>query len=104
MENDLPLRDRLFEPLDAVLPECKHGRACPDVSDEQFLKLGVTRVLSDARSGRAFLQQLGSQIEDCPGHGTFFEALKSERRLGLLREVAGAVAGRLTAASNCPQS
>lgn len=103
MENDLPVRDCLFEPLVAVLPECKRGRVCGDVSDEQFLKLGVTRVLSDARSGRAFLQQLGSQLEDCPGHGTFFEILKSERRLGLLREASGKVAKGLTAAVELPE-
>lgn len=103
MDNELCLQDQFFAPLAAVLPECRQQRGCADISDEQFLWLGVTRVLSEARSGRGFLQQLSGQMEDAPKLRTFFEMLKSERRLALLREASAKVASRLPAAVELPQ-
>jgi len=35
----------------------RSGRDCPGIADPDFLRLGFLRTLSQARSGRDFLQQ-----------------------------------------------
>ena len=59
------------------------------LTDERFIRLGITRALEGDESGRAFLQTLADQ----PGatavpRSTWFDAFKSPRRLELLTEVA----------------
>jgi hypothetical protein len=59
------------------------------LSDERFLRLGLSRALEGDESGRAFLQALA----DVPGatqlaRATWFDSLHSERRLRILSEVA----------------
>ena len=60
------------------------------LSDEHFLRLGVTRALEGEESGRAFLQALADRPEEdlAVARSTWFDALKSERRLKVLQEVA----------------
>jgi hypothetical protein len=43
--------------------------------------------MSDPRTGRGFLQQIGTLLPSCPAIGHFFETLKSKRRLALLKDV-----------------
>lgn len=78
---------RFFAPLDQLLPHARHSRHCPALPDADWLRLLVTRVLHDLPSGRAFLQQYAPLFPVIPGTGTFFESLKSTRRLGLLQEI-----------------
>jgi hypothetical protein len=59
------------------------------LTDERFVRLGITRALEGDESGRAFLQSLADQ----PGatsvaRSTWFDAFQSGRRLELLTEVA----------------
>ncbi len=82
-----PVPAALFAPLAGLAERSAHHRSCPQLSDAQWLRLGVTRVLSDARSGRGFLQQFFNWLEKCPGQSLFFETLKSARRLAFLRDM-----------------
>lgn len=78
------------------LSGCRHRRECPSLTDEQWLKLGVCRVLEDQRSGRGFLQHLQAQdLLEAPALSLFFETLKSGRREGLCAEVNTRIARRM---------
>jgi Transposase DDE domain len=90
-----PLSDAFFTPLRDSAQNTARQRSCPRLSDLAWLELGLTRVLSDARSGRGFLQQLSGQRHPVPTLSHFFESLKSPRRLAILREVASRVAALL---------
>ena len=77
----------LFSPAVELLAQCKQTRDCPNLSDAAWIHLGLNRVFHEVPSGRAFLQQHGPQLEDCPPRSNYFEALKSPRRLRLLTEL-----------------
>jgi len=81
------LSDHFFTPLLESLKKCKSPRVCPILSDQDWLQLGISRVISSAQSGRGFLQERISQGENAPSYGHFFEALKSKRRLALCEEI-----------------
>ncbi len=76
-----------FAPVSGMAESSHFARTCPELTDADWLKLGVTRVVSDPASGRGFLQQIGVSIINCPGRSLFFETLKSQRRLDLLNDV-----------------
>jgi hypothetical protein len=79
---------RFFAPALDLIPACGHQRFCHELSDAQWLRVGVHRCLMPQPSGRGFLQTLGSlDPELCPGNSHFFESLKSERRLKLCAEL-----------------
>ena len=83
--------EHFFEPMLRLLPACRHKRVCAELPDEQWLPMALTRVLHDCRSGRAFLQQYGPHLPVCPPVGSYFESLKSGRRLRLLAEMNAAL-------------
>jgi hypothetical protein len=83
--------DYFMAPADDLLRNyIRSGRDLGDgLTDERFIRLGITRALEGDESGRAFLQTLADQ----PGatavpRSTWFDAFKSPRRLELLTEVA----------------
>jgi hypothetical protein len=61
-------------------PRLQSTRLCPELSDFDFLRLGVQRVLSQAKSGRDFLQTHAAGGGSPITVSHFFETLKSERR------------------------
>lgn len=82
------LPSRFFSPALDLLPGCLHQRHCPELSDADWLRLGVQRCLAPQASGRGFLQTLASFAPlCCPGNSHFFESLKSQRRLDLCAEL-----------------
>ncbi len=87
--------DGFFAPIPDALAGAVHARSCPELSDRDWLRLGVRRALEAFPSGRAFLQHLAAAGEEPPELSHFFETLKSARRLDLVREVAVAVAASL---------
>lgn len=87
----------LFEPLHELLGQCAHQRACPELPDAEWLHLGLHRVLHEVPSGRAYLQQHGSQFPHCPPLGHYFEALKRPRRGRLATELNGRLCQHLAA-------
>ena len=60
-ENPL-LLEQLLAPMENVRRNfIRFSRECPGISDSDFLRLGFLRTLSQARSGRDFLQQQSRQ-------------------------------------------
>ena len=85
---DATLCTRFFTPLLDLLATCAHRRHCPDLSDADWLCLGVQRCLQPQTSGRGFLQTLAALTAPCrPENSHFFESLKSQRRLALCAEI-----------------
>ena len=76
-----------WAPIEELLPQCQTTRRCPGISDASWFRLGLERVLQVVASGRAFLQQYGYKLDQCPSLGHYFEALKSPRRLKLATEL-----------------
>ena len=76
-----------YQPLQALVARSTQTRPCPEVSDEQYVLLGVQRVLESRESGRAFLQEHGPRQEKPPVLANYFAALHSARRCAVLREV-----------------
>jgi hypothetical protein len=82
------LPSRFFSLALDLLPCCIHQRHCPELSDANWLRLGVERCLALQTSGRGFLQALASVASTfCPANSHFFELLKSKRRLNLCAEL-----------------
>ena len=92
-----PLSRRFFAPLDSITASCRSARSCPELSDDAWLRVGITRTLEDEPSGRAFLQTLSADWEDVPANSTFFDTLASPRRMRLCREVNAALFARMAA-------
>lgn len=78
---------RFFEPIAQLLPQCDTLRDCPALPDGSWVRLLLHRVLYEFKSGRAFLQELGSRLTHCPELSLFFESLKSSRRASLVNEL-----------------
>jgi len=76
-----------FEPLQPVLAPALNRHHCPELSDEQWLRMGVQRVLEASPSGRAFLQEHGLRFENPPTCANYFASLRSPRRGALVREI-----------------
>ena len=78
---------KLIQPLTGLIDLCKKKRKCSALTDHEWIKTGLLRVLSQEPSGRAFLQKLsdsgGSEIK----RSLFFETLKSKRRLKMCSDV-----------------
>lgn len=101
--SDPVLRKTFFAPLSNALAASLHQRDCRAFTDAEFLELGATRVICDPRSGRGFLQQIGVHIESCPQRSSFFEQLKSMRRLQMLSDVTERVAATMAPRAEMPE-
>lgn len=86
-DSSLTVNTAFFQPLTGLATASLHARPCPEFTDENFLHLGVQRVLELSASGRAFLQEHGGRFLHTPGHSNYFAALQSERRGAVLRDV-----------------
>jgi hypothetical protein len=85
-------RKRFFAPLIQALDSAIHSRECQSLSDKDFLKSGVGRIMSIAQSGRDWVQGLVKFIGSAVTVNSTFKSLRSERRLLMLSEVAESVA------------
>ena len=83
MLNPTTVTDSFFQPLNGLVAASPHTRPCPEFTDEQWLRLGLARVLEPVPSGRAFLQEHGPRFTDLPGRTNYFYSLASERRRDL---------------------
>ena len=84
--------NKLLSPLLSLLPDCRHLHSCPELPDEDWLCIGIQRVLQAESSGRAFLQLIGEHSLFLVRRSNFFESLKSQRRLRLCQEALSKVA------------
>jgi len=81
------LLEQLLAPMENVRRNfIRSTRDCPGISDSEFLCLGFLRTLSQARSGRDFLQQQHEIWNTVIQRSSFFDSLHSERRLQFLNE------------------
>ncbi len=87
MDSVLPMNDALFSPAILALERSRNRRNCKSISDEEWIELGVRRVLSNEKSGHAFLSLLEDKNDREVAVSLFFEALKSKRRLSLCEDV-----------------
>lgn len=62
-------------------------RSCPELSDTDFVRLGLLRGISAVDSGRHFLQNSKEIHGELRPHSTYFNALKSARRRDMLEAV-----------------
>lgn len=86
---------KFFQPLGGLFCRCANTRKCPEVPDEEWVAVGLSRVLRPDPSGRAFLQSLADIAQHFLGRSNFFESLKSKRRLKFLGELLGLLCRRL---------
>jgi hypothetical protein len=98
------VRNQFLEPLRAVFAHATTLRNCPAESDWDWLTKGVDRVLSNVRSGRDFLQSFQMFWPRELQVGPYFEALASERRLGMVAECSGLLRRRVDARRRSPLS
>ena len=89
------IREEFFKPLFEFFHSSKHRRNCPALDDSLWLEAGVRRCLGIFQSGRDFLQQLADQHQTQILISTFFESLKSQRRLLLVDEILGQIRNRM---------
>ena len=81
------VNDAFFQPLAGLAAASAAARPCPELSDENWMRLGLQRVLESSPSGRGFLQEHGPRFEGTPKHSNYFASLHSERRLSVLQDV-----------------
>ena len=87
--------ESFFAPARTQLDQAPSARVCPELSDDQWLLLGVRRALEDRPTGRGFLQHLTAAGLEAPATSHFFATLKSARRLALIAECAHGLARSL---------
>jgi len=86
MENNI-LSYQFFVPLKKAFKAVSTKRACPSYSDEDHIFSGVNRVLSDHKSGRAWIQSFQFVWKVMVSVDCFFKALRSKRRCELVQEL-----------------
>jgi hypothetical protein len=79
--------EAFFKPLEGLVGASSYARPCPEFPDEDFIRLGVQRVLETSESGRAFLQEHGVRFENAPDYSNYFATLRSQRRCDLVGDV-----------------
>ena len=85
---DVTVDESFLEPAVQLVREyCRNRRDTLDLSDEQFLRFGVLRVMGQCDSGRDFLQAQQDRGVAL-ARTTWFDALHSRRRATLVAEVA----------------
>lgn len=85
--NPTTVNQAFFQPLAGLAAASPATKFCPEFPDDDYLKVGVQRVVESSESGRAFLQEHGVRFENTPELGNYFAALRSARRCEVLREI-----------------
>ncbi len=94
MPNNLSLNDYLLMHCNASMEQALAAerypiwqRACPEISDIDFIRLGLLRCISAVDSGRHFIQTTEEVHGKHLPHSTYFKALKSSRRTRMLEAI-----------------
>ena len=85
--NENTLNSIFYKPLIEVYETSNDQRKCPEITDIDFLRMGVDRTVSAARSGHAFLQDYRKEDGKKVAVGHFFHELSSPRRFLNLQSV-----------------
>jgi hypothetical protein len=78
---------RLFDPVVSAYADSKKQYRCIELPDLDFLEMGVSRCLSDSRTGRDFIQRHGDNGRTEVSVSLFFKSLSSARRLENARSI-----------------
>jgi hypothetical protein len=76
-----------YQPLDRALNRARNTRDCTEYPDLMYLRSGVGRVIEGSQSGREWVQLFRAIVYASLSVANFFAALRSNRRLRLLREI-----------------
>lgn len=76
-----------LQPLQPLWASAANLWYCPELPDDEWVLMGVYRVLEASPSGRAFLQEHGLRFERIPSYGNYFASLRSRRRRDLALEI-----------------
>ena len=94
MVKNLSLNDDLLahcnESMEKALAAERHPiwqRSCPEMTDIDFIRLGLFRCISAVDSGRHFIQTTEEVHGELLPHSTYFKSLKSSRRTRMLEAV-----------------
>lgn len=100
--NNDTVGSRFFSPLATALEEinAKSRRQCPVFTDMQCLRQGIGRVMEVVASGRDWVQSVAMSGQEV-SVGTFFTALRSQRRTDMVQNVCNRV--RWQADDSCPK-
>lgn len=60
--------NEFFEPLAGLVAACPYSQRCREFPDEDWVRLGVQRVLQTSENVHAFLHGQGLRFESTPGH------------------------------------
>ena len=93
------VNDAFFAPIANLAETSQHTRPCPEISDSQWVRAGIQRVLEDVPSGRGFLQEHGLRFAQPPKVSNYFSSLHSERRGAVLQDVVDGVLCQVAATS-----
>ncbi len=79
----------LLDILSLQIEQCSiyHSRSCSELTDLLFIEACLKRVISQNQSGLEFLQALHEIDNQIIPRSTFFDALKSSRRLNSITEM-----------------
>ena len=81
------VNEHFYQPLHGMATQSPHARPCFELPDEDFIRMGVQRVLESSESGRGFIQEHGPRFEKIPSYTNYFAALRSGRRCDLVRDI-----------------
>jgi hypothetical protein len=91
---ELKFSDVFYAPVNEELANCESRRDCISVTDAKFLLSGIGRCLEPAVSGREWVQKFRYLHSMALTVSNFFDAIKSKRRLRLLKEIAELLCAR----------
>jgi len=97
-----PVFTRLIAPLVAAYKLSERQYHCTELTDLDFLEMGVVRVLSDSKTGRDFVQRHADHGRKEVSVDLFFKAIKSARRLTNASSVNLALAPLMSARCDDP--
>lgn len=95
----ITVNDAFFAPIAGVAEASEHAYPCPELSDVDWVHLGIQRVLEDVLSGRGFLQEHGPRFELTLKVSNYFSSLQSSRRASVLQDVCEAALRSVRVAS-----
>ena len=86
-KNNFNLIENMLDYLDPLIKSNPYARSCGSISDKDFVKFGLLRILSGKQSGKGFLEKLAfKKIADI-NRTHYFSTLRSERRLDFMKEL-----------------
>jgi hypothetical protein len=87
----LNIGELIDQKIDLAFDYVRSKRGAGALTDKQFVRLGINRVLQCHDSGRDYLQNLKECTDSPVPRATFFDALHSPRRCAMVEETAQSV-------------